>query len=548
MKINIKKVFFRFFYPSILVLAVFLFYFPTTRSFYQQDEWLGYGLYLAKGVGTILQSTGGIWGVIFGQGRILTNLLMYIFYKFWPLNVALIAIFAMVIHSINVLIVFLLARKIFKKDIPAFLGSMFFAASSVAQSAISWPAASVNTLPSTTLILLAIYFFFRYFDLNNKKWLFGSFILLYISLFFKETGIFLFLLLPIYSFYNKRQNLRDYIKTYWYFIALVMLIVVFRIWGFKSDSGQVALFLTGSSKYFFDSIVIRSFLYPLTSFSLSLVPPEPFLNFARYITNVYYPFIPEGQFILVAQTIVLDLLSIMLSAAVGFVLVPFFKMSEVRVRKNMVFWVVFLLASFLPYVIISKSYSYLESRYYYVAAVAWSIVFVWLLNVILEKYRSLPIKFVVISMYLLFIYWHISVLTKDLDLVVKESQERIQILNQILQIKPSLTSNKNIFYVTGDTDYLLPGNKVPFQQGFGYTLLALYLSKSDYPKSFANNTELFEIGKEGYFEENGYGFGYFTDKKKFELLLKEKDPQPIELYYDSKKREVYDITKSVKNK
>lgn len=506
---------------------------------------MGYGIYLAKGAGIITQSAGGLWGAVLGQGRVLANLLLFIFYKFWPLNVVPIAIFALLMHSVNVLLVFFLSKKLLKNNLPAFLGSLFFAVNSVAQSAISWPAASINTLPSTTLILLAIYLFFKFLETNNKKTLFGSFVLTYFSLFFKETGIFLFLLLPIYALYYKKQNLHDFIKTYWYYFAAVLFIVVFRIWGFKSDTGQVALFLTGSSKYFFDSIIVRSVFYPLTSFSLTLVPPEPFLNFARYITNIYYPFIPEAQFILVAQTVVLDLLSLGFSALIGFILIPLLKLSDIKTRKNIIFWIIFLLASFLPYVIISKSYSYLESRYYYLAAAAWAIIFSWLLNLNLEKAKKFPVKLIAIMFYLVFIYWHVSVLSKDLDLVVKESQERIQILNQILKTKSALTGKKNVFYVTGDTDYLLPGNKVPFQQGFGYTLMALYFPGSGYPKSFIINTELFDIGKEKYLEEDGYGFGYFSDLEKLKSAIKTYGLDKDEIsafYFNSKEHKILTIT------
>lgn len=522
----------------VLTMVCFTVYFPLTKTFYQQDEWLGYGLYLAKGAGIILQSSGGIWRIILGQGRILTNLLLFIFYKFWPLNVVPIALFAILMQSINVLLVFFLSKRIFKKSIPAFLGSLFFAVNSVSQSAIIWPAASLNTLPSTTFILVSLVFFFKYLDNLNKKWLVLSFLLIYSSLFFKETGVFLFFLLPLFAFYYKKQGILSFVKTYWYFFIATFLIVVYRIWGFKSEFGQEALFITGSSKYFFDSIAIRAILYPLTSFSLSIVPPDIFLNFARYITNVYYPFIPEGQFILIAQTVVLDLLAISLSSAIGFLSLYLLKISEPKTRKNIVFWLIFILASFLPYIIISKSYSYLESRYYYLAAAAWAIIFAWLFHLLFERIKNIPIKIVAVALFAYFLFVHISTLYSDIRSLVNLSQSRIQIINQIKELDPTLTNSKNIFYITGDTDYLLPGNKVPFQQGVGFTLMTIYFKSGKIPKEFLNSNYLFEIGSQGYRESNGYGFGYFSDKSEVKGFLKRSDISITSLYYDSNKETI----------
>ncbi len=525
-------------YCIILTAIIFVIFWPITKTFYQQDEWLGYGLYLAKGAGLIMQNTGSFWGIVFGQGRILTNLLMAFFYKFFPLNIYPIAFLAIFLHSVNALLVFSLAKKIFKNSLSAFFGSLFFGLNSVSQSAVTWSAASINTLPSTTLILISVYLFFKYLDDFKQKWLLMSFFAIYVSLFFKETGVFLFLLLPVTSLLFDKYTLKSYIKTFWFFFVAAGLIVGYRLLGFLFTPHEEALFLTGSSKYFFDSLVVRSVLYPLTSLSLSLVPPNLFLNFARYITNVNYPFIPEGQFILVAQTIVLDLLALLLSAIIVFFSLRLFKLSKPGVRKSMVFWFIFLLANFLPYIIISKSYSYLESRYYYLSAASWGMIFAWLFSLIFEKIKRLPTQLVFVLCFAYFIYIHVTVVSLDIKRLVGESQTRIQILNQITKLQPDLISNKNIFYITGNSDYLLPGNKAPFQQGFGHALMTIYFKSGKIPKDFLNESYLFEIGSQGYRESERYGFGYFSDKDTLKPYLNRKDISVIGLYYDSKENKI----------
>lgn len=528
----------------LLTIAIVIVYWMTTRTFYQQDEWLGYGLFLAKGLGIIIQSTGSLLGIVSGQGRILTNLVLFLFYKYSPLSVFSMSVFAITLHIINTLIIFFLAKKLFKNITAAFLGSLFFALNSVSQSAITWPAASVNTLPSTTLILISLVFYFRYLESFKARWIVSSFLLVYLSLFFKETGVFLFLLLPAFSLIYKKQSLKDFIKRYWYWLSLAFFIVTYRIWGFRSESGDVALFLTGSSKYFYDSLVVRSILYPLTSFSLSVVPPETFLNFARYTTNIYYPFIPEAQFILVAQTAVLDLLSITLSGIILFIFFMLLKVTNSRVKKHVVVWLVFLFASFLPYVIISKSFSYLESRYYYLASAAWAMIFAWLANLISEKIKTKYIKAVLLLIFFMFISIHAKIIMGDIKKTVDEAQVRISILNQILEIVPRLNNSKNVFYVTGDSDYYLPGNKIPFQQGFGYTLMTIYYASGNIPKQLLKEGYLFDIGSQGLKEVGGYTFGYFSDSDDMEVEIKgHRIPSDsiLRLYYDSKNMTLREI-------
>lgn len=534
----------------ILIALIFIVYFPITKTFYQQDEWLGYGLYLAKGYETIWQSTGGFLGIIFGQGRILTNLLYFLFYKYSPLNVLPISFFAITFHIVNTLIVFFLAKKLFRNILPAFLGSLFFALNSVSQSAVTWSAASINTLPSTTLILIALALYFKYLESFRGKWMILSFTFVYLSLFFKETGVFLFLLLPLFSLIYIKTNIRIFIKRYWYCLAAMFLIVIFRIWGFKSEPGQVALFLTGSSQAYWQTLLTRAVLYPLTSFSLTFVPSEPFLWFARSLSKIYYPFIAPQQFILIAQTVVLDLLALGLTFII-FILSHFLAMCSVKAeRKHVGFFVGFMLFSFLPYIIISKNYAYLESRYYYLASVAWGIIFAWVANLVAERVKYKSTKLLFLGIFAFFLIVHAKALVSGIDKLAKESQTRIGVLDQILQIKPKLNGKKNIFYVTGDANYYLPDNKVPFQQGFGYTLLTWYGKRSEYPANFFDNTSLFEIGKEGYYEIGGYGFGYFSDLEKIKdeiRMGKFSEDEITAFYYSSKDQKILDIFKDLEN-
>lgn len=520
-----------------LVAVIFLLYWPITKTFYQQDEWLGYGLYLVKGFDLVFVNTKDVFSLVLGEGRILYAVLLYFFYNIAPLNVFPIAFFALLVHGFNAVVVFLLAKRVVKSSILAFLGTTFFAVNSVSQSAITWPAASLNTLPSTALILLSVLLYFKYLDSFKKKWIILSFVGIYLSLFFKESGIFLFVLFPLFSFFYKKDSILQFLKRYWFFFLSIFIIVFYRIYSYKQTTDQVALFLTGSTKYFFDSLVVRSILYPLTSFSLSLVPPESSLNFARYITNVYYPFFPPEQFILIAQTAVLDLVAVVLSLGIGVFLITLLKSENKKIFREIEFWIAFLVLSFLPFIVISKSYSYLESRYYYAASAAWGVILAWILSIVFKKIKVKAVRMGVVLIYLIFIFVHVVNIHTQITEMVNVSQTRIKLVLELKRLEPNLKNDKNIFYITGDTDYYLPGNRVPFQNGFGYTLMTLYYSSDKIPSKLLENHFLFDIGSQGYQEVGSKGFGYFYDKVKLKEVLKQyklTESNVIEFNYSSK--------------
>lgn len=545
---NRKTCFLSFAAIVVILICIVSVYLPLTKTFYQQDEWLGYGGYLLNGLGYVFSGTGGLFGILWGEGRVLSALLYYISFKFFPFNVLPIVLFSLVFHFVNAILLFFLIKKVFKGVLPSLLGSLFFALNSVSQSAVTWAGAVAGTLPSTTLILISLFLYFNYVETNKGRWLTISFVLIYISLFFKETGIFLFLFLPFISLLFKKYSRSKFIKTFWYYLLAALVVAVIRIIELKAVPHTQALFLTGVSKFYYSSFIVRALLYPLTSFSLSIIPPTIFLNFARYITNVYYPFFPPEQFILIAQTVVLDLISIIFSIVLFVLFFYLLRITNLKIRKNVIFILVFVVASFLPYIIISKSYAYLDSRYYYLASVGWGLIFAWIFVLIGKKVKAKLISVFAVFVFLIFIFIHAKVVRSDIDGLVVESQTRISILNQISSIVPKLTSGKNIFYVTGDADFYLPGNKVPFQQGFGFTLLTWYYTKSVYPKELLSDQSLFEIGKQGYLTKGDWGFGYFSNLEDLKTVIKtnrlSKDVITA-FYYNSKENRVDNITDKV---
>ena len=77
-----------------------------------------------------------------------------------------------------------------------------------------------------------------------------------------------------------------------------------------------------------------------------------------------------------------------------------------------------------------------------------------------------------------------------------------------------------VFYTESDHSfYGLPVDQriMPFQSGFGQTLLVWYNQTENFPSEFLRDRFLWEITSQGYRVSSGRGFGYFRD---FNVLAK----------------------------
>lgn len=540
---------------SVIIGIILLTFNQLLNSFYQQEEWLGLGNVFVYGSDYIfLIFKQDIFKAFLGEGRILSSIINYFFFKVFPFNSTPLSLFALLIHAINSILVFYLINILLKRTLPALMGALFFSVNAVAQSAITWGSA-ISTLPATTAILLSLLFFFKSINFFEEgkiklKWLYISFFILYLSLLFKQVGIFLF---PLYFFIAKTYSLKKWDikeillsnwKRYLFPLGVFLVVVLVYLITYKSKTAPDVLFLTGSSTEFFQTLIVRTLLYSLTSISQLFIPPEQFLSFSRYITNILYPFFPPEHFILIAQTVVLDLLSAVASAII---LVLIYRLSKsLDFSKKIIIWffVIFALCSFLPYVLISRSFSYLDSRYYYLGVIGAAFILSWIVQSISKL--SKPVSWLLYVLVVLFIFTHSYIVKANIDQQVSVSQERKDFLLQLSAIKPQLENNKNIFYITGDSDFYLPGHKVPFQNGVGHTLAVWYYASGNIPKELIKSGDLFEIGKQGYFEYGEKGFGYFSDLDKLKETIKDhylEDNSIIMLYYDAEKEGLRELSK-----
>lgn len=544
-----KKIYF------VIGLALFLIivfaYQNIFFTFYQQDEWWTVGHILTEPVWGFVSHFSPL-GLIAGGGRPLSVPIQYLLYSSPFFEVKQFAVFAISLHFLNTVLLFLIVKKMTRNISFSFIATLFFATASVSSQAVVWIGANTTTLPSAFFALLSIYLYNFFLKNEKNKFLYASLGFAIVAYLFKDSAVFLFVLLPImYVLFSKKKTpIQALIKTHAILIGyagvaiFIKLFELFSVLNIKTTSN-----VAGNN----DSVVRLLFhfvLYPFESLSQMFFYPGNIFSIAEYVGKINYPRIWETPLAPVAtETIGGELVSIVLSAFLLVVLSIIYMLFK-QGRKILIFAISLTFLSFLPYIVLEKGSSFLESRYFYIGVagggILLAIIFDFLRSVLVQQ-AKMSIRWASIFLLipiLLYTYGHIASIRTDLAKQVLIASERKNFLTNLKRLRPSL-QNKPIFYVTGDTDYYISNHKVPFQQGMGYTLMVSYYDSGEIDKELLQQSFLWGILEQGYKEIDGKGFGYFwdIDELKREVTLKNLNKNSIVgLYYESKNQILKDIT------
>jgi hypothetical protein len=541
-----------YFFCLIVFVTLFTFY-NLPNTFYQKDEWQTLGHNLAEGIG-IFTNVNPL-SLFFGEIRPLSGLIYLIFLGFYKFSIIPTAIFGIVFQIINAILTFYLTDKITKNKFIALLASLFLITNSVSHQAVTWASAAIGTLPATTLVLLTIIFYLKYFVKEKKKYLIFCLIATILSLLFKGVGLFLFILLPLMFFIYKiksinKKNITKALKTNSLLFGLGILMVLVRFGQFFLRTENVAgqANLAGNHKIFI-LIFLRAIFYPLTSLSQIFIPPLDLYSVTIPFAKMQYKFLVGSPLTdLVAQSIVADMFAIVGSFLIlGFLIFMAYKYKNKIINRNIIFALLFLFLSFLPYVVLNRDSSYLSSRYFYVGVVPAGIIFGYLIYFLsnIHKYLKWPIFLLVI----LFFFHHANIIRGDINYQVKLGNERKAILNGIRNLYPA-SGRDSIFYVTSDKQYSGAITN-PFQSGLGYVLEVWYYDSGNVPKEFLKENFLWDLGTEGYKKSGEFGFGYFQNIDKMAKEMKEKKLSINIIhgfFIDSETQQVSDITNEIRAK
>jgi len=476
------------------ILVVAINYFRLPQTFWQQDEWAAFGaaiLFWQRSfpLVSLFTSSSGV------HITPLSDLIFFAAYHFFGLNFANFAWASLILHFFNSMLVYYLARLLFKKKWLALTAALLFAGSSLAHQAVTWLSTSANTQGAALFILLAMILI-----LKKRPW--WAFFALFLALGFKETGAFLFILLPILYFSKK-------ILAPW--LTLVAFYFGMRVWLLFNTVAPLSQ-TAGLTQPVKTTYLYRLVFLPIRIIPQSFISAGQIIRWAQGLVRQVYPhYLVNGGVPnpFVVESIAFDFVCFLFLLLFLLISLKFFK-------KSRVFWLStsLIILSGLPLIFIPGRAGYvsmLEPRHLYLAGIGSSLILAMLLT-------RLKNKVLIFLALILILFSHGRIIQHDFDSLLANSRLRKSILTQIKSEHPTLPE-KVIFYTESDTAYygLADEEKIlPFQSGLGQTLLVWFYDAEKFPPCFYEDVFLYKIESQGYRECQGRGFGYF---RKYDDLL-----------------------------
>lgn len=553
--------FFGFVIVLYIVLAILAFG-KLPETFFQQDEWAIFGtiIYADKIQLSLFDRL-----FVYEQRTHLvpfTNALTLLEYRFYGLNFVPFAITSIVLHLINALLVFVLTNVLLKKKWLAVLAGGIFLINSIPHQAITWIATVLGTAGTTTILLLSLVSFGKYLAGRERNWrlLLVSLMLFFFSLGFKETSIFAFLVYPLFWFvFSQRRSLRGAIKILLPLGVFGTLYILIRFYFFTTFApavtAQPELAQPSLSVYLFRIVAL-----PIRVLAQSFVPVPFILKGARVLVLLAYPHfvIDHTPDPYVVESVAADILSFFIFCVI--LVVRFFvqRRKNRNVTRLIDVSLIFIAMSALPFIVVPGMAGYLsliDGRHLYLTGIFSTVLFATVIYTAVAWLRKK--RFAVLSL-ILFIglvgTYHIAKIRKDIAYQVVLAKIRLPILEQIASAYPTLPRNV-IFYVISDTPYYgLPYEEpiVPFQSGFGQTLLVWYNAHGQIlPACFFERKFLYPLLSEDYKECSGRGFGYARKYDTLHKFITENDltvNNVIAFSWNSKTSEFRDVTSEVRMK
>lgn len=543
---------------GLLILAVAL-YVKVFYLFYQQDEWVTLGIVLSGGAKAYFQQY-SLVQVLSGTGRAFSLLFQYPFYALFPFQIWPFALVSVGFLFINSVLVLVLAFKIQKNSLFAFLAAVFFLCNSISVQAVTWFAANINTLPSATFLLLSLIVALSAVQRRSVALYVLSQLFAITSFLFKESGVIAFFLVPsIYYFWERRRlRLIPVIKE----TALLILYGVFAV-GVHVLRMVTAPAVSGSpftenSIYVWQQLILHALLYPIISLSQLYIPQQIMFSIAKWFQVVNYSHLERfTSSQLGVESIVSDFVSFILSVVIV-AICAIIALNTRKYRRVILFSLFFFLFSFLPFIVLQKQTAYLEPRYFFVGSIAGSMLLGALLFGMWEyvershKRLKMPALLLLALISALFLWKHGQYIQRNLRAAVIESSERIAFFGQLTRIIPQLP-NRSVIYVTGNNFgyYGIQELKVPLQQGPGFTFMVWFYGDHSIPSQFIRDYYLWDVHSQGYRELGDDGFGYYHDLNVLHEAVKHGTIAPSQvmgLYYDSDSKTLRDITEETREK
>ncbi len=529
-------------YPYLVVGLVFIVsYCKVPFIFFQQDEILGFGLFIQKGWSIILSGLGSSSVMHFVP---LTMSLSYFIYHFFGANYFIYNSIGLFFHFLNGCLIYLICNKVSKNKTSAIIGSILFFSSSVASELVMWPVINLNTI-SLTFALIA-----WLLAIDSKRiWLIS--ILFLLSVFSVEYSVGISLFLPLLIYLNKDKKIKETITYLKPFLDTVTIYFLLRLFPMIYKSVSSTAIVKGSSinlSFIEIILLVPRYLGQLFFGQKVLLSISTFLQYLLGLERYGTAF---------SETNIYPILSTLIGITFIFILIAFLykkKELEKNHRKDLILGFLFIIFSAIPFVLVPGGVGFLNisSRYMYFG-LAGMAFFVSVIFDILKSSYSKKIYWVfLLALFMLIGLGSIQNYNKAGGLYTVGVQ-RQKILNQIITTYPNLP-DKTIFFMQSDSSYYgLPEEikTLPFQSGLGQALLVFYSQRNKLPNEFYPGIYLWEIDSQGYFESENRGFGFYRDYNLLRETVNKFDLESnsvIAYYWNGKLNELTDMTQEIRSK
>ncbi len=600
--VNLVKKRFNLFVFIFFVVLVFITFRQLFQYYFEADEWFHFTYYLPltgkpDGFLTALISTFVNTGPLSGGQHVvpIASAIYFLNTKFFGLNYVPYAFMSLLLHAVNSFLVFLFIKTLLHqkqnlaRNLFGMLGALFFALAPTPMHTITGaaPFYGQNVL-SVTFFLLCVISFKTAFIKSEKKLIYASIIFLFLSLFTKETAVFLFLLLPFMAIIEKRIFPLKFLGKLFVLCLVIYAIFRFVIPNFYILPGKIIdIFVDGYiPKYYTQpikpvdtgtivstdlsiyknlpgEILFRTVTFPVKMVGSVFIPRQTVFSIVKFITPIVSPSPSAGSpgqlgFLYgPGNDTVLYLGSLSILIFCASLIFGFIRKRKAAEARALATGLVIIVFSALPLVAIIFSFprwgtdTYFDSRFYYNPSVGAAIIFPFLLFAI-SKFISklLRTRKVSIVFFALFIIWLINNMYV-FDLILKQfvqkyGSDRREVVSQLKNYLPTLPK-KTVFYI--ETDGLSAfGPILPFYTSVPQALTVVYYDRSPLPDSFFNKA-LFDGMPQGYLHSQDRGFGYYTSKKDLSeaLILRKFELSDVHaFYYKSLKGELLDKTLQVR--
>lgn len=549
----------------ILIVSIFLVYRDLPDTFFQQDEWSGFG-------NNIYYQSRGLTGVIesffpgdpiqhFSPLAIAYSLLT--FFAFGT-NFTPYAWISILLHIINSLLLFYFVLRWLNNRKIAFIAGLFFGVNSIPSQAVTWVANANSYEITAALTILSLIFFHKFLkeEKHRKVNILISFLMIIISLLFHENAIFLFIFYPIIFFLFTKSEWKKLLPVFSSAIVISILVfVLIRIPFFFGFSNPLPP-ATNIDRPPFTVFPYRMISLSMKSFAANFFPQRTLIDISEEVVKLGYP-----QFMVtpdnvpnpwIAQSIVFDLVSYLLTViivCVAFLWLNFVK--DRKIRQAAVWSLIFIPLSVIPYAFVLGKSGYasiFEPKFLYFPSIGVSIFIAVVFYSLILLFQTSKIKKAFLLFCLgLYMLFHIFQIRIQMDILQKMFGQVKTFVLTVHSSYPHLPKNI-IFYTQSDTAYFgMPLNEkmLPTLVGFGKILMIWYQDKEKFPSCMYEENFLLYLLAQGYKECEGRGFGYFRDYDKLLNAVKTNNisnDDVISYSWKGQTEEFTDITKLVRNR